>query len=158
MDADDLSLPDRLERQVAILDAEPDCALVATHAEKIDAFGRQVGLVSTSTDANVLRRRLIRENCIIHGSVTFRREVFDDVGGYDERMSCSQDYDLWLRMIESHRVRVIAEPLYCWRQHPQTISSLRTEEQRPFGRPHGRRRPARVGGSGFRYFLLVRDQ
>jgi glycosyltransferase involved in cell wall biosynthesis len=79
MDADDIAHPDRLRRQWNVLDGCPDVALIGTLCNGIDASGREV----RPRD----RWRLVRRSSYIpfpHGSAMFRREVFDQVGGYDE--------------------------------------------------------------------------
>ncbi len=123
MEPDGLSLPGRLHQQIALLEADADCAMVATHAEAIDVLGLQSGIIETPND-DAIARTLLQENCVVDGSAMFRRRVLDDVGLYDENLDVAmgasivdlEDYDLWLRMSQEHRIRVIPEPLYCSRQ------------------------------------------
>jgi len=132
MDADDLSDPERLERQVAFLDAHPECALVATWARKIDASGAQVGVAHTPLTSDAIRRLLRRGNCITHGTVMIRNQAIRSVGGYDPSMERAQDYDLWLRLSEQFDLGTLPEYLYSWREHAASISGRHLAEQDRF--------------------------
>lgn len=55
----------------------------------------------------------------------FRRDRAEALGGYDEEMEHSQDYDLWLQMLEEHRLACLPEVLYRRREHPLSVSSRR---------------------------------
>ena len=129
MDADDLCAPERLERQVAFLDAHRDVALVASRARWIDAHGTEIGVIDTPVDGETLCRRLRRRNCIVHGSVMIRSEVVREVGGYDESMERAEDYDLWLRLAERHRIAVLPDLLYSWREHAGGVGLRHLEQQ-----------------------------
>jgi glycosyltransferase involved in cell wall biosynthesis len=112
MDADDVACPTRLAVQWEVLQANPDAALVGTLWEGIDARGRLV----RPRD----RWRLTRRSSFApfpHGSIMFRREVFDAVGGYRAACDYWEDLDLYLRMATRGRVLVVPEPLYRYRFH-----------------------------------------
>lgn len=110
MDADDVSRPERLRRQFEVLKSRPDVALVGTLYEGIDAVGRRV----RPRD----RWRLARGSVsppFPHGSVMFRREVFEEVGGYREACDGWEDEDLFLRVVRRRRVVVLTDALYRYR-------------------------------------------
>ncbi|HEY3039712.1 MAG TPA: glycosyltransferase family A protein [Pyrinomonadaceae bacterium] len=112
MDADDIAHPDRLRRQWNIIEGRPDVAVVGTLCNGIDATGRQV----RPRD----RWRLVRRSVYIpfpHGSAMFRREVFDQVGGYDEEAAGGEDQDLFSRMAARGRVLTLPDVLYSYRYH-----------------------------------------
>ncbi len=98
MDADDIALPERLEKQVAYLDAHPDIDVVGTAYQFINAQNRVIGERHPSTDDEQIRRKLIIHNPFLHSSVLIRRALLDQVHGYDERFRRAQDYDLWMRL------------------------------------------------------------
>ncbi|MBW2542926.1 MAG: glycosyltransferase [Deltaproteobacteria bacterium] len=129
MDADDLSMPERLERQVAHLDANPDCAIVATFARIIDTHSVPQGEICIDLSPQELDWQLQFGNRLIHGAVMMRADVVRRLGAYDEAMKCSQDYDLWLRISDEHEIHTLPEFLYSWRQHGRGISSLYADEQ-----------------------------
>lgn len=110
MDADDISRPDRLARQVKVMESNPDTGLIGTLWEGIDDLGRRV----RSRD----RWRLLRKSPFVpfpHGSVMFRRHVFDQAGGYRTQCNYWEDLDLFLRIAKISQVLVIPQPLYCHR-------------------------------------------
>ena len=112
MDADDIAHPDRLRRQWEIIRSRPDVAVIGTLCNGIDASGREV----RPRD----RWRLVRRSIHIpfpHGSAMFRREVFDQVGGYDEKSAGGEDQDLFLRMAARGRVLTLPDVLYSYRYH-----------------------------------------
>src|SRR6266550_1812172 len=112
MDADDIAHPDRLRRQWNIIEGYPDVAVVGTLCNGIDAAGREV----RPRD----RWRLVRRSVHIpfpHGSAMFRRELFDQVGGYDETSNRGEDQDLFLRMAARGRVLTLPDVLYSYRYH-----------------------------------------
>ncbi|TMA33763.1 MAG: glycosyltransferase, partial [Deltaproteobacteria bacterium] len=130
MDADDLCSPERLEREVAVLDAHPRVGLVATRARVIDASGAEIGIIDTPSDGETLRRQLRRRNSIVHGSVLMRTEVVRALGGYDEAMEPAEDYDLWLRLSERHAIAALPDLLYAWREHDGGVGLRRLDQQR----------------------------
>lgn len=112
MDADDIAHPDRLRRQWEVISNRSDVAVVGTLCIGIDAGGREV----RPRD----RWRLLRRSVLIpfpHGSVMFRREVFDAVGGYDENSDGGEDQDLFGRMAARGRVVTLPDVLYSYRYH-----------------------------------------
>jgi glycosyltransferase involved in cell wall biosynthesis len=112
MDADDVAHRDRLKRQCDILTAYADVAAVGTLCKGIDAASREV----RPRD----RWKLLRSSPRLpfpHGSVMFRRELFDEIGGYDERITCGEDQDLFTRMATRGRVVTLADALYSYRYH-----------------------------------------
>jgi glycosyltransferase involved in cell wall biosynthesis len=119
LDADDLALPERLERQRAFLAARPDVGLLGTGALETDAAGREIGrIVPPERDAE-LRRILIRRNPFVHSSVMMRRALVQGVGGYDERLLVAQDYDLWMRLSRITRLANLPEVLVVRRVEPK---------------------------------------
>lgn len=130
MDADDLSLPYRFEIQVGFLDKHPDYAVLGSSYLLIDQEGRTVSLVKVPVDDSQIRESLLKQNCFGHGSVMMRREAVQQVGGYDERFKYSQDYDLWLKIVEAFKVSNIEQALYCWRVSNDSLSKMNEWEQK----------------------------
>jgi GT2 family glycosyltransferase/radical SAM superfamily enzyme YgiQ (UPF0313 family)/SAM-dependent methyltransferase len=132
MDADDLSLPHRLERQLEFLEKSPDCAVVGSAYYQIDDQGRIRSLIEVLTADADLRAGLRRQNWFGHGSVMLRRQALLQVGGYDEEFAYAQDYDLWLRLSEQFQIANLEEPLYCWRATASCLSLNKNQEQEYF--------------------------
>lgn len=117
MDADDVSLTGRLERQVALMRGNPAVGMVGSLCEHIDMGGR----VLRAPEFWRLHRRSCFSPCP-HGSIMFRRELFDRVGGYRRECEYWEDQDFILRMASAMDCLVIPEPLY---QHRQSAVSTR---------------------------------
>ncbi|MFN2540431.1 MAG: glycosyltransferase family 2 protein [Mycobacteriales bacterium] len=107
-DADDVSLPQRLARQVRLLATEPAVGLVATAFEVV--VGRRV--VATLGPGP---EDLLSANPLCAGSVMVRRSVHAAAGGYRAVFACSSDYDMWLRCEEHCRLAVLPEAGYRYR-------------------------------------------
>jgi len=129
LDADDVALPERLERQLSFLSARPDVGLVGTAAREVDAAGREVAVVRPPTDDAGIRRALIRRNPFVHSSVVMRRAAVEQAGGYDEAFPVAQDYDLWMRMSRVTRMANLPEPLVVRRLRPGRVSETRDAER-----------------------------
>ncbi len=134
MDADDLSVPHRLETQLDFMDQHPGYALVGSSYYVIDESGITNSHVTVLTDSAMIKDGLMRQNWFGHGSVMIRKTALDAVGGYDEQFVYSQDYDLWLRLSEKYEVANIKEPLYFWRKSKSAITCNKSAEQRNYAR------------------------
>lgn len=109
-DADDWSEPERLERQLEVLDERPEVAVVGSRMREVDAHGNELE-PRAAFAAGELNRVLLRFNPISNPCAAFRREVVLALGGYDERYRCAPEYDLWLRVADHHVVFALDEPL-----------------------------------------------
>jgi hypothetical protein len=129
MDADDIAFPQRLERQVAYLESHPDVALLGSAIECMDEHGkRQFTREFPLSDADI-RVGLQRGTVLHQTTVIFRRGVLDTVKGYRRAFPLSEDYDLWLRVIEHFRVANLAEPLVRYRLHSHQVSVRKLRQE-----------------------------
>jgi glycosyltransferase involved in cell wall biosynthesis len=117
-DDDDVSHPERLERQVRHLLARPRTALLGTAADIIDERGARVKPYPMPLEPDAIRRKLRRAPAFVHGSVMMRREAYAAAGGYRAPFRATEDYDLYLRMPAEAALETLPETLYAWRQHP----------------------------------------
>ena len=125
MDADDISLPHRLQRQVAFMAKQSEVAVLGGGAELTDAAGHDLGRTLRPETHAELASRILRENPFIHPSVMVRRNFYEALGGYDESLRRAQDLDLWFRGYRRFHFHNLREPLirYCLRQQP-TLRSI----------------------------------
>jgi glycosyltransferase involved in cell wall biosynthesis len=125
LDADDLFLPQKLERQVSYLDENPDIGLVGTLATIVHP---KTGVEYLShyliTDAEI-RRHIVRVNPIIHSSVVFRKRVVDTVGPYSTEVAYGADYEYWIRIMRDFKVENIPEVLVVKREFSEGMTHTR---------------------------------
>ncbi len=128
-DADDISNPGRLERQVRFLEENEKVGLVGTYYNRIDAQGIILQNMKPPILSQDLKMRLEKGSQFAHGSVMFRRRCIECVGGYREEFRVAQDYDLWLRISERFDVANIPEFLYQWRLNllSQSVKGLNVQ-------------------------------
>ncbi|MBW1676052.1 MAG: glycosyltransferase [Deltaproteobacteria bacterium] len=128
-DADDVSLPERLASQVHFLADHPEVGVLGTAVKIINSEGEVASIGRHEVEDTDIRFKLLRNNSFAHGSVMFSRIIFERVGGYDENLGYTQDYDLWWRMSRHTRLANLSEPLYCWRKAEGNVTSSRRYEQ-----------------------------
>ncbi|WP_292389778.1 glycosyltransferase family 2 protein [Methanosarcina sp. UBA5] len=122
MDADDISRPERLEKQLDHL-ANPQTDFVCSWIDIINETGEIIDHIADISSSEEIYYTLNFRNCIAHGSIMFRKNIIDVIGSYDE--SCAaEDYHLWHRVSKKYIIHKIDVPLYAWRTHETSISSV----------------------------------
>lgn len=111
LDADDISSPDRLARQVEFLDQHSDVALVASWAQHIDEHGKVFDVFEPPSNQEELQDCLGWTNPIVHSSAMYRRQLAQAVGGYPEDIVWAQDFGLILALAQRAKVAMIADYL-----------------------------------------------
>lgn len=130
MDADDVSMPERLGRQVDFMDDNPGVWLLGSCSEFIDSTGTTCRRNSSRLTREELYYRLNFGNVFPHSSVMFRRREVMTIGGYDESFRRSQDYELWSRISSFGPVDMLKAVLIKWREADGNISSASRGSQR----------------------------
>jgi len=131
-DADDRSLPQRFEKQLAFLEHTDGAVAAGSDWEIIDENGLVQGQYHPFTRDAWLRATFPLGNRFGHGPMMFGRQAFQEVGGYDSRYRYTQDYDLWWRLALMGKVYNLPEVLYQHRHHGGAVSTVRAAEQRDF--------------------------
>lgn len=112
MDGDDCSRPNRLQLQVAHMQAHPEVVVLGTAYEFIDERGRPYDTVSMPSTDRAIRHAMIRRNPFCHPSVMFRRSAILAAGGYLGGIH-AQDYDLWMRLALNPTLQFANLPQVC---------------------------------------------
>jgi glycosyltransferase involved in cell wall biosynthesis len=135
MDADDLALPRRFERQVAFLRAHPEVVVVGSRVVAVDPDGDELfEMCSEQTHEEIDAAHLKGIGGILcHPAVIMRADAVRSVGGYRTEFHLSEDLDLWLRLAEVGRLHNIQETLLKYRQHVSSRGYVHQSAQDALG-------------------------
>lgn len=118
MDADDISLPQRLQQQVEFMRQHSEVGLLGGQCERITEGSRQriPWLVFHTEDADI-RAGLPRAYPVTHGTAVLRKDLVLRLGGFRKALPEAEDNDLFLRMAEHTRLANLAETVLLYRIH-----------------------------------------
>lgn len=124
---DDVWLPEKLERQVALLDANEGVGLVHTGGWFINGEGNRtegnpLGFRFPTFETGDILPGLVYENKIIASAALVRRACFDAVGEFNPSYFGSGDWEMWWRICERYAAGFVSEPLTLYRVHGENAS------------------------------------
>ena len=128
-DGDDLSYPQRIEKQVNFLELHPEVGILGAQMEVIDENDKIIFLYKVPTSHNMIVWMLMFGRSFGHSSVMLRKDVLNKVGGYKPIEIC-EDYDLFSRMAGHTQFRNLPESLIRYRHHSSGASNIRKMEFR----------------------------
>lgn len=152
MDGDDISLPERLAKQVSYMDAHPEIAASGTWAKDIDADGRELSARCLPFGER-MKYEFWRPSPIVHPSAIIRASQLGSLR-YDPRLSPAEDFDLWLALKAHYQLGNLPEYLLLYRVHAASVTGQYRECQ--IQATHeivSRRLGLRVSFTGFQYLL-----
>jgi glycosyltransferase involved in cell wall biosynthesis len=125
MDCDDICLPNRFERQMAFLAANPDHGVVGTWTSDIDEHDQpyQVDGPDHPTQYEAFREAIATRSALCHPSVIMDKALVQRVGGYHAAFKHCEDYDLWLRLVDLTRLSSLPERLVLYRHTEGQVSN-----------------------------------
>jgi glycosyltransferase involved in cell wall biosynthesis len=131
LDADDVAMPRRLERQLARIRSAPNVAVVGSAVLELDEAWRVGAVHAMPTGVAELRWSSLFSSPFFHPSVLVERDVLErNVLRYDTTFEESEDYDLWARLLEVGEGDNLPDPLVLYRVHPEQASQRRRALQR----------------------------
>jgi glycosyltransferase involved in cell wall biosynthesis len=158
-DADDMSLPGRLEMQASELGKRPELALVSSWVEVIGPRDEVLyARTPSASEEDATRSLLDGLDGPVHGSVMFRRALYEEVGGYRAAFRYAQDSDLWRRLTQRGLLGCIRRVLYRSRVHDGAISASRATLQAEFDRLAQLCCAARLAGRDEEVFLGAAEE
>lgn len=129
-DADDVSLPHRLELQSHFLDIHPEVGALGTAVKIIDQQGASQDEDYLPVDHESIEALLLVNNFLHHSTLMTRRHLMQTLKGYDESMRHAEDYDIWWRLSRISRLATMPDILLCRRiDDSPRISKLYREKQ-----------------------------
>ena len=144
MDHDDISLPERLWKQTAFLDAHPEVDVIGSWAQTLGLQPAQIWRYPTLDED--IRSEFIFNSSLVHGSVMLRKATFDRHQlRYDATIARAQDYELWTRAAPQIRFANLDAVLVQYRIHPEQAGSKYGTEQRAVAEKVRQREIARLG-------------
>jgi glycosyltransferase involved in cell wall biosynthesis len=130
LDADDISLPDRLEKQIAYFSTHTNVDLLGGRYIAIDEYGQELFISPPFFESDFLIRwRMLFCNSFITSTVMIRKSVVQKIGGFNTNKLYSQDYDMWIQVIQTGKVANLPDVLIKLRRWPKMISFQHKEEQ-----------------------------
>jgi glycosyltransferase involved in cell wall biosynthesis len=126
-DADDISLPQRFEKQVTFLEDYPECGMVGTWAEIWINEKKTSRIHKHPSDDLTLKFDLLLNNSFVHSSIMIRKAVFNEIGLYttDKSRQPPEDYELWSRVARKFGIANIPEVLQIYREVPKSESRIK---------------------------------
>ena len=129
MDADDICLPDRLEKQHAFMEANPDVALSSCRFMTLKNGVISSGGCGGKCDAESLKALLLVTNPILHPGIIAKAEVIKGLL-YDKNFTCTEDMELWTRFVMAgHKLQILDDYLMIYRLHDKQITATTLEKQ-----------------------------
>lgn len=127
LDSDDYWALDKLEKQVAVLQAHPEVGLVYGNARIVDDYGNLLHLRYGTDHQELNETGRILADCYfsVPSNSLVRRSVFDTVGAFNEGLRAAQDHDMAIRIAEATRLAYIPDVMFHYRRHGDSISAGR---------------------------------
>jgi glycosyltransferase involved in cell wall biosynthesis len=124
--ADDMLLPDYLDRATSMMNGHPEAGMLHCAVRHITTDGAVLSLQQLYAEDRLSTgdetfKKLLLEGCIVNpAGAMVRREVYDKVGRFTEKIVWGVDWHMWLRIAISFPVAYLAEPLALYREHSQS--------------------------------------
>ena len=126
MDGDDISLPQRFEKQVEYMDKHPDCGVLGTWFQIFD--GQNVPIYYPT---QIKAFDLLCGICVCHPTVMLRKSVMDRYGfKYNQEYKHAEDFALWSKMVFVTEIHNLPKVLLYYRWTDQNVSMVHMQEQR----------------------------
>ncbi len=131
MDSDDISFPDRCEKQLAAFAEDGELALLGTAAQEFtgEPVTDEIKLRRKPISHEEIKKTMRRNNPFIHSTVMFKKSAVTACGKYDQSMRRRQDHDLFSRMVSmGYKAGNLGEPLLYFRSDDAFIKRNRNKE------------------------------
>ena len=130
MDADDICLPERLEKQYNFMENNPSVALASCRFMTLKNGVISSGGCGGKCDNESIKALLLVTNPILHPGIIAKADVIKGLG-YDKNFTCTEDMELWTRFVmEDYNVEIMPEYLMIYRLHDKQITGTTLEKQR----------------------------
>jgi glycosyltransferase involved in cell wall biosynthesis len=124
LDADDVAMPDRFEKQLQYFAQHPDTVLLGTGAMLIDSASKELYWTYYQQNIPAIPTHLLFRNVFIHSSVMVKTEILREFP-FDKAYYLAEDYIVWVQMAQKYAVAAIKEPLVKHRIHETNITKVK---------------------------------
>ena len=125
LDADDIWLSEKLEKQIDVFNKQTDVGMVFTEHSTFDKFNRTVdksfGKREKLMKGDVVRN-IFSNSYLTTSTVMVRKEVFDKVGLFEEHLRAAEDDNMWMRIAMDYQIELIDDPLVRYRISEGSLS------------------------------------
>ena len=130
MDADDICLPDRLQKQYDFMEKNSDVALSSCRFMTLKNGVVSSGGCGAKVDFESIKALLLVTNPILHPGIIAKADVIKRLG-YDKNFTCTEDMELWTRFVlAGEKVQILPEYLMIYRLHDKQITETTLEKQK----------------------------
>lgn len=126
LDSDDFWLDkDKLQKQYTFLENNPDYVLIGSNIKIIDEKGNFIKETTFATEDIEIRKKILKDNQIPHSTTLIRVESIKKVSGYDNKLSCVEDLDLFLKLGQLGKFKNLPEITTVYTRHTGGYSHQR---------------------------------
>ena len=130
MDADDICMPDRLQKQYDFMEANPNVDLSSCRFLTLKNGVYSSGGCGGKGDSESIKALLLVTNPILHPGIIAKADVIKELG-YDKNFTCTEDMELWTRFVlNNKRVEILSEYLMIYRLHDKQITETTLDKQK----------------------------
>ena len=130
MDADDICMPDRLQKQYDFMEANPNVDLSSCRFLTLKNGVYSSGGCGGKGDSESIKALLLVTNPLLHPGIIAKADVIKELG-YDKNFTCTEDMELWTRFVlNNKRVEILSEYLMIYRLHDKQITETTLDKQK----------------------------
>lgn len=133
LDADDLWMPEKLEKMIKKINDKKKFGMVITSVNFVDLYGNILRTTNYDQMTEDEIKEILMERCIVvMSSVLIQREVFEHIGLFDENLTYAEDWDFFYRLAREYRIGIINEPLTVYRVRESSLMRDRAKREKLF--------------------------
>ncbi|MFA6226872.1 MAG: glycosyltransferase family 2 protein [Candidatus Paceibacterota bacterium] len=126
LDSDDFWIDNnKLRKQVDFLENNLDYILIGSNIKIIDEKENFIKNTDFETEDVEIRKKILKSNQIPHSSVMYKKDTVEKINGYNERLSCDEDLDLFLRLGRFGKMKNLKDITTSYTKHSQSFSQER---------------------------------
>lgn len=129
LDAGDIPINNRINKQLQLLEDNPEIAMVGSHVQFIDSEGKIKFIFYAPLTYDQIRRKMHINSCFSHPAIMVRTSVLKEIGPYSSDYPAAEDYDLFFRIVKKYKCVNLNSILTSTEYNPAGISINRRKSQ-----------------------------